>query len=276
MKTTIKLVSSDLNGTLVHQHTMSDMIRLYVGQQQFEKANEVFKKQTSGTASMEEAFQNAGPLTKGLTLRQAIEYTKTHMIYVNGFKEFVNSLSKQKIPFVINSTGYSVTIYAIREQIGTEKIHGKIGNFLRFGMNGSESESLSERELESKVRDYFSNPESSRNTIYDSVQATGVIDLGIIDEQAKAKLIQEYVKANFKDIQTSEIVHMGDTMGDSGGIYGVAESGGIGIAFNYNLALQQFLEKKISENPSLKERILFVNAKSETSDLRQILSLLSI
>ena len=276
MKTTIKLVSSDLNGTLVHQHTMSDMIRLYVGQQQFEKANEVFKKQTSGTASMEEAFQNAGPLTKGLTLRQAIEYTKTHMIYVNGFKEFVNSLSKQKIPFVINSTGYSVTIYAIREQIGIEKIHGKIGNFLRFGINGSEIESLSERELESKVRDYFSNPESSRNTIYDSVQATGVIDLGIIDEQAKAKLIQEYVKANFKDIQTSEIVHMGDTMGDSGGIYGVAESGGIGIAFNYNLALQQFLEKKISENPSLKERILFVNAKSETSDLRQILSLLSI
>ena len=61
MKTNIQLVSSDLNGTLVHQHTMSDMIRLYIGKEQFEKANEVFKKQTSGTASMEEAFQNAEP-----------------------------------------------------------------------------------------------------------------------------------------------------------------------------------------------------------------------
>ncbi len=272
--TPIKLVSSDLNGTLVHQHTMSDMIRLYVGQSKFEKANEVFKKQTSGTASMEEAFQNAEPLTKGLTLRNAIEYAKSQMRYVNGFKEFVDTLSKQNIPFVINSTGYSVTIYAIREQIGNNKIHGMIGNFLRFGMNGSDNESLNESELESKVKDYFSNPDSLRNPIYDLIQATGVIDLGITDEEAKAKLIHEYVKAHFKNMQLSEIAHIGDTMGDSGGIYGVAEAGGIGIAFNYNQALKEFLEKKISENPSLKDRIHLIDTKSETSDLRNVLPLI--
>ena len=38
----IKIVSSDLNGTLVHQHTMSDMIRLYIGEKQFEQANKIY------------------------------------------------------------------------------------------------------------------------------------------------------------------------------------------------------------------------------------------
>ncbi len=269
----VKLVSSDLNGTLVYQHTMSDMIRLYIGQPQYEKADEVFKWQTSGTASMEEAFQNAGPLTRGLTLRQAITYTQQQMKYVAGFTEFVDTLAQHNLPLVINSTGYSVTIYAIREQIGPDKIHGHIGNFLRFGLHAAPNETLREDELERMVKEYFADPEAHTGAVYDQIRATGIIDLGIVDEAAKATLIQEYVKRHFPTLQAREIAHMGDTMGDSGGIIGIAEVGGIGIAFNYNDALKEFLNKKIKTHPPPGE-IYFVDPKSDSSNVTDVLPVL--
>lgn len=269
----IKLVSSDLNGTLVHQHTMSDMIRLYVGRQQYQKAKTLFERQTSGIASIEEAFETACPLTRGLTLRQAIEYTITHLRYLDGFHEFVDMLSEQGVPLVINSTGYSVTIYAIREQTGAGKIHGLIGNFLRFGVGADPHETLHEGELEKTVKKYFSNPESVSDPIYDQVKATGLIDLGIANEEAKAKLIQEYAKRHFSGLKTSEIAHMGDTMGDSGGIFGIAEEGGIGVAFNYNNALKQYLDSRVRDKP-ISGEIHFVDPKSDSSNLTRVLPIL--
>jgi len=266
----IKLLSSDLNGTLVHQHTMSDMIRLYIGEQQYQQATEVFKRQASGTATMQEAFQNAGPLTKGLTLREAIEYTKVHMRYLDGFHEFVDTLAKLEIPFVINSTGYSVTINAIREQVGADKIHGHIGNFLRFGVNADANETLSEEELQRKIREYFHDPEVVNNPSYDKIQATGLIELGIVNEEAKTTLIREYVTKYFRDVQPSEITHIGDTMGDSGGILGVAKLGGLGIAFNYNQELEDFLRNKM-ETEDIPGKIILIDKKSEESNLKHII-----
>lgn len=260
----IKLVSSDLNGTLVHQHTMSDMIRLYLSQEAFEKADEVFKRQTAGKASMEAAFGIAGPLTRGLTLRQAIEYTRDHMHYVNGFHEFVYALAENDVPLVINSTGYSVTIHAIRAQLGFDRIEGQIGNYLRFGWNGDVKETLREDELCVKVREYFVD---GGDETYDKIQATGEIELGILNEEAKAELIIEYAKKHL-DIWPEEIAHMGDTMGDRGGIKEISEAGGIGIAFNYNKALEDYLNRvKVGT-------VFFVDEKSETSDLRNVIPLL--
>lgn len=269
----IKLLSSDLNGTLVHQHTMSDMVKIYIGERQYQQANEVFKRQTSGTATMKEAFQTAGPLTKGLTLREAIEYTRTHMSYIDGFNELVDTLAKHGIPLVINSTGYSVTVYAIKEQIGANKIHGHIGNFLRFGMNGDINKTLDEHELKAKVKEYFANPKSINDPIYDQIQATGVIDLGIVDEEAKAKLVQEYAKTHFRDIQPNRIAYMGDSMGDSGGIVRIAKMGGVGIAFNYNRALKEFLNKTIRDK-KLSGNIYFIDPKSKSSNLTRVLPIL--
>jgi hypothetical protein len=91
----IKLFSSDLNGTLVHQHTMSDMIHLYVGKKQFIKANSIFEQQIKGEATIEDAFCIVGPLTQGVTLRHAIEYTTHHLRYIDGFHEFVDYLYRQ-------------------------------------------------------------------------------------------------------------------------------------------------------------------------------------
>ena len=268
-----KLVSLDLNGTLVHQHTMSDMIRLYRGKKQFQEANTIFKKQTSGKATMEKAFQTAGPLTKGLTLRQAIEYTKDHIKYLKGFKKFLDFVYNYEIHFIINSTGYSVTIYAIREQVGSERIHGFIGNFLRFGYHGNLNATLSEEELEKKVKDYFSNPELVDDKSYDDIQATGIIDLGIQDEEAKASLLHAYAKNHFPSLAPNQIVHVGDTIGDSGGIIGVARAGGIGIAFNYNEALEAYLREKLDKK-TIPGKVFFIDKKGDSSDLMHIAPIL--
>ena len=281
---TTKLVSSDLNGTLVHQHTMSDMIRLYIGQEQFEKANSVFKKQTAGTASMEEAFENAGPLTKGLTLRQAIEYTQHHMKFVDGWHEFKETLHEKGIPFVINSTGYSVTISAIKYQhgfdgVGFKKIHGSIGNQLIFGEDGDSQSALQDDELDHLVYNFIhnrhpENRESFDEEAYDRIKAVGKVELGLVNEDAKAELLEKYAAEHFPDIQPEEMLHMGDTMGDSGGIYGTANFGGVGVAFNYNGALEQFLQAKIAAQPELAERTHFIDPKSKTSDLRNVLQVI--
>src|SRR3989338_1245834 len=165
----IKLISSDLNGTLVHQHTMSDMIRMYKSKEDFKKADNIFKKQTSGIATMEEAFEVAGPLSKGIALRQAIEYAQKHMAYIRGFEDFLNFLAYKKMPLVINTTGYSVTFYCMQEKFGADKIRGFIGNRLLFAYVGS-GKTLKEEELRKKVKEFFSGRFNSRD--YDEIMAT--------------------------------------------------------------------------------------------------------
>ena len=125
-----------------------------------------------------------------------------------------------------------------------------------------------------KVKQYFSkHDEAISDPSYDKIQATGVIDLGIMDEGAKARLIQEYATRHFNGLRPDRIAHMGDTMGDSGGILGIAKAGGIGIAFNYNDALKKFLEDSIG-NQSILGKIYFIDSKSESSDLRKVKQIL--
>lgn len=266
----IKLVSSDLNGTLVHQHTKSDMIRVYKSKEEFKKAENIFKKQASGTATMEEAFDIIGPSSKGITLRQAIEYTQKNMEHINGLKEFLDFLKNKKIPLIINSTGYSVTFYCIQEEFGSDKIHGFIGNNLIFGVNGDQNKKISEKELKEEIRNFFFDANASKNRKYDKIKAIGKVEVGIANEEAKAGLISEYVNKHFKNISINEVAHIGDTMGDSGGIFGIAKSGGLGIAFNYNQELENFLKKKI-ETESIRGKIIFIDKKSENADLQHVI-----
>lgn len=266
----IKLVSSDLNGTLVHQHTMSDMIRIYKSEEDFKKADNIFKKQTAGTATMEEAFKAAGPLSKGITLRQAIMYTQNHMRYLKGFGEFLEFLKNTRIPLVINSTGYTVTFYCMQEKFGTEKMHGFIGNYMQFGHYGNTEKKITEKELREKVKDFFSGKNNSESKEYDEIKATDKIKLGLKNEKAKAGLILKHAKKHFKNISVNEIAHIGDTMGDSMGIFGIAKLGGLGIAFNYNETLEAFLKKKIIDE-SIKGKIVFIDKKTEDADLRHII-----
>ena len=103
---------------------------------------------------------------------------------------------EQGIPFVINSTGYSVTIAAIRAQVGVNKIHGSIGNRLVFGLGGSTQEELTEEELQSLVFD-FEYPQSEAVPIYDNIKAVGRVELGITNEEDKATLLRDYIQKHF-------------------------------------------------------------------------------
>ncbi|NQU16946.1 MAG: hypothetical protein HQ564_02675 [Candidatus Saganbacteria bacterium] len=266
----IKLISTDLNGTLVRQHTMSDMILKYVGRKQFERANTVFKQQTSGTATMQAAFANAAPLTAGITLREAIEYTQKHMTCIDGFSDFFSFFQEHDISSVINSTGYSVTIYAI--QANMAKIDGIIGNRLIFSYKNDDStEELTEEELKQLVFAYFSERYAVCDNSYDRIIAAGKVELGICDEDAKATLLTQYAAEHFPGILPNEMLHMGDTMGDSGGIYGIAKAGGLGVAFNFNKALEDYLREKIMAEPDIKDRIFFIDPKGPDSNLMNVL-----
>ena len=78
---------------------------------------------------------------------------------------------------------------------------------------------------------------------------------------------------HFPWLRPNEIAHMGDTMGDSGGIVGIAEVGGIGVAFNYNDALKQFLEITMTTK-SISGRIYVVDPKGDSSNLTRVLPIL--
>lgn len=266
----IQLISSDLNGTLIHQHTMSDMIRIAFPDQpeRFEKAKHAFNQQTAGLLSMEQAFAIAGPLTKGLSLRTVIEYTVNDIRFLGNFKEFIETLYRHHIYFVINSTGYSVTTKVIEAVYGTKFIHDVICNRLIFEYQGKK---LSEQELFDFIVRYF---QGDRNQpIYDNIQASGDVELGILDEGEKARLLFEI--SDRLGIPRSNLVHIGDTIGDSLGIVEVARHGGIGIAFNYNQPLKNYLDN-ILNTESIPGQILFISPKSDSSNIRSVLEKLEL
>ena len=119
-----------------------------------------------------------------------------------------------------------------------------------------------------KVEIYFANPEASKDKSYDQIKATGEIELGIINEDAKTKLIIEYAKKYFLELKPNQIIHIGDAMGDSKGIYGIAQKGGLGIAFNYNKTLEEFLKEKIKKEEL---NIKMIDAKGKKSNLKHVL-----
>ena len=266
----IRLISSDLNGTLVHQHTMMDMIRLYFPHEpeRYDKAREAFAQQTSGTLSMRETFAVAGPLTKGLRLRDAIGYAWGKLDFLPGFEEMLRALHQERKCFIINSTGYSVTTEVLKLRFGPEKFTRVICNHLVFGWEGEPQRRLTNGELLRAIKDFAAGKEDPR---YDQIRSTGEVLLGIQNEQEKASHL--FRIAESLDIPRAAIAHIGDSMGDSGGIINVARNGGLGIAFNYNEPLRDYLES-VLKSEAIPGRIVLVDPKGGTADLRNLWGLL--
>jgi phosphoserine phosphatase len=267
----IQLISSDLNGTLVHQHTMMDMIRVSFPREpeRYEKAQDAFARQTAGTLSMQEAFARAGPLTKGLSLRKAIEYAQFEIRFLPGFKELISAFLMRRQYFVINSTGYTVTTEAIKLRFGPENFFRVICNQLVFGWDGDPSRSLTNGELMRLIKDYEATGKD--DVRYDQLLATGEVLLGIKDEAHKASEL--FRIADLLSLPRSSIAHIGDTMGDSAGIADVARNGGLGIAFNYNEPLREYLES-VQRTGDIPGRIELIGPKGSNPDLRSLLEVL--
>jgi len=250
---------------------MMDMIRVYFPDQpeRFKKAKEAFNKQTSGLLSMKEAFAIAGPLTRGLTLRNAIRYAVTEMKFLEDFELFILTLYERGVYFVINSTGYSITTEVIKALYGPEKIYAVICNQLIFGWGGDNHKVIEKTELSQLVKNYFRGGEKEKR--YDEILSTGAVKLGIQDEGEKANLL--FAIAEKAKIPRQAIVHIGDTMGDSAGISEVARNGGLGIAFNYNQALKNYLDE-ILKNEEIPGTIILAEPKKETSTLKLLLDII--
>jgi hypothetical protein len=62
-------------------------------------------------------------------------------------------------------------------------------------------------------------------------------------------------------------------MGDSAGIGEVARNGGLGIAFNYNQALKNYLEE-ILKNEKFPGAIILAEPKKEASSLKLLLDII--
>lgn len=265
----IGLLSSDLNGTLVQPHTMQEMIRAGFPHDpaRYEKAREAFALQTEGRLSMDETFRTAGEQTRGLPLRIAIEYAM-RMPFVAGYASLMSFIQGRGIHLAIISTGYTVTLYVIRYATATVPFHTRCNRLLFAHKRGRIVE---EEELESLVRQYIQRPGDSSKGVYDSIRATGEVVLGIADEGDKARLALEL--ASSLGVASTQVAHMGDTMGDSGGILGVARAGGLGIAFNYNQALQAFLLREGREEIRT-GHIVLLEPKGPDSDLSKVIPFL--
>jgi phosphoserine phosphatase len=266
----IKLLSSDLNGTLVQPHTMQEMIRVGFPEEpvRYEKARAAFALQTEGRLSLAETFRIAGEQTRGLPLRIAIEYAMRQMPFMAGYRSLMSFVENHGIHLAIVSTGYTVTLHAIRYSTLAIPFHARC-NRLVFAHSGGTV--LGEEELESLVRQYIQRPGASSRGLYDSVRATGEVVLGIQDEGDKARLALDLARS--LGVPFAHVAHMGDTMGDSEGILGVARAGGLGIAFNYNQALAAFLLREgAAEIES--GHILLVEPKGPDSDLEKVIPLL--
>ena len=268
---TIQLISSDLNGTLVHEHTMMDMLRVCFPNEphRFEETQDVFSRQTAGKMTMAEAFALAGPLTKGLSLRKAIDYAQAGLHFFPGFETLLTTLHKQQKHFVINSTGYTVTTEVIKLRFGAAHFFRVICNQLVFGWEGERQRSLTNGELLRFIKEYMAG--IANDSRYDEILATGDVLLGIRDEAKKASEL--FRIAELLNLPRSAIAHVGDTMGDSAAIAEVAKNGGLGIAFNYNDPLRDHLERAL-KTENIPGRIEFVDPKGSDADLKHVLDLL--
>ncbi|MCX8012172.1 MAG: hypothetical protein N3A64_03335 [Desulfobacterota bacterium] len=128
---------------------------------------------------------------------------------------------------------------------------------------------IREDELVQLIANYFHGQEKEK--IFDEVKATGEVELIIPDENEKANWIFEF--AEKINIPRHSVAHVGDTMGDSGGIVEVARNGGLGVAFNYNQALKNYLER-ILKQESFPGKIILAEPKKDTSRLQNLLSVL--
>jgi hypothetical protein len=79
-----QLVVLELEGTVVHDHTPSELIRagFPFEPERYEQALNLYQKQSTGDAKPEEALLGYSTLARGLPLRRAIEYTTFKMRFV--------------------------------------------------------------------------------------------------------------------------------------------------------------------------------------------------
>ena len=241
-----KLISFDVNGVLTPDLTMAKLSGL---RGNYKIAEKILKLQTSGKKSLKEAFKELGNLTKGISLRQAIKYS-LGMPLTKGVERLIRVLSNKEIIMVLNTTGYSITMHILNKRLEiSNKIPFKLVacNNLIFS---KDNELVKDPYLKNLITLYFKNPNSK---IYDDIRSNGIVEFGINDESEKSIFIKKWSK--LLKINLKNVVHVGDSMGDCHALKFIAENNGLGIAFNPNKALLEFIKKL---QPSIRKNIVII------------------
>ena len=202
--------------------------------------------------SIEKAFTRVGNLAKGLSLKEIIDYGKKAPL-VRGLKQTLLKFKGKGIKLIIMSTGFRPVMNLINKRIGNlfDKV---ICNDLVFvNKNGKV---LTKKQVDEAIK--RNDPNELKEIVFN-----GEIDFVINDPDKKTEYIEKTIsKYNF---EIKNCVSVGDSIADSDMIKMCALGGGLGIAFNPNNSLIEYVQL-------LKERKGNVEIV-EKKDLRKIIPL---
>jgi len=245
-----KIVFFDLNGVLTQENTIIEIARFT---NNYEKVKEVITSQTLGKMSIEKAFKKVGKLINGISLKQIVDYVN-NVSLMPKIREMATSLRKRGILLVIITTGFRTLIKLINKKVGNF-FNLIIANDLVF-ISGK-GKVLSQKEIDNVIK--RNNPKEM-----EKIKTNGEIELKISDPDKKT----EYLKKTILDkgLDISQCAAVGDSMGDSDMIKICGSEGGLGIAFNPNSSLLEYVELLKNE----KSNIEIIDNK----DLRKIVPLI--
>ena len=245
-----KIVFFDLNGVLTQENTIIEIARFT---NNYEKVKEVITSQTLCKMSIEKAFKKVGKLINGISLKQIVDYVN-NVSLMPKIREMATSLRKRGILLVIITTGFRTLIKLINKKV-VNFFNLIIANDLVF-ISGK-GKVLSQKEIDNVIK--RNNPKEM-----EKIKTNGEIELKISDPDKKT----EYLKKTILDkgLDISQCAAVGDSMGDSDMIKICGSEGGLGIAFNPNSSLLEYVELLKNE----KSNIEIIDNK----DLRKIVPLI--
>lgn len=266
-----QMVVLELDGTVVHDHTPSELIRTGFSFQpeRYEQAFDLYQRESTGNVKSEEAILQYATLARGLTLRRAIEYATFKMRFINGFDTFIEILYQKNVSLLLVSSSFSIITEAIRQLYGPDRFQTVLANPLAFGLEKDPEAVISEKKLITLVQRYFHRARDRQ--AYDKIAATGECNVINTRPLQKASFIAE-VAAGL-NIPFKTVNYVCSNLKDRETLLAVARFGGRVIAFNFEESLEAIIQEGAKNNPT-GNTIQFTTPKSRRANLRSVFEIL--
>jgi hypothetical protein len=266
-----QLVVLELDGAVVHDHTPSELIRagFPLEPERYERALDLYQKESTGDAKPEEALLKYSTLARGLSLRRVIEYATFKMRFINDFDTFIEMLYRKNIPVLLVSSGFSIITEAVRQLHGYDRFQAVVANPLMFGLKKKPESVISEEKLMSLVQRYFHRARDHQ--AYDKMATTGDCKVLIADPLQKASLISEL--AMDLNVPFQAVTYVCSDPKDRGTLLSVIRSRGRVVVFNFEESMEAIIREYTKDNPS-EDAIQFTTPKSRRANLRSVFEIL--
>ncbi len=255
----LKLLSWDVNQTLVAENTMVALARL-AGQE--ERAREIVEAQTAGQRPVKTTLLELARLSAGLSLEDVVSYVCS-LPELPGLRQTLGEFARAGLIQIINSTGYTIVLSLwnelLRQSLGQAPFARILAN--RLGFVDERGQKVSEEEV-FKVGLSLIRGETPRENFF----LSGEIALLVDREEAKARLLAEEILR--RGLHITEVAHIGDSMGDAAVLAWLAKNGGLGVAFNARRELAYYLD--LLQEHRLPGQLVLV-ASSDLRDLAPVI-----